>query len=185
MGGCDHDLETNSTAKRAWPYPPEARDIRWGQKYRKNKLKLSPNPATFYTATVTWKKGELVPVLGSEVLIKKPRRVVAKNDVYVTRKVIDQGLEVKRREKVASAGEEVDFMFYNSRGFCMVHTKAGAAWTPCELDETFVGVTAEEPFACEQVWWVKVSKGKVDTGWMPFDSEFMSREPPPPAAEAR
>jgi len=185
MSGCDHGAESTAIAKHAWPYPAEARNVRWGQKYQKMKLKLSPNPATFYTATVTWKKGELIEVLDSEVLIRKPRKVVAKHDMYVTMKVWDQGREVEKTIKGVEAGQIADYLFYNSRGFCLILVGDKAAWTKCDLGGSFEGVSAEQPFACDQVWWMKVRKSRVDQGWLPFEPDFMERVPPNEARAAK
>lgn len=185
LSGCDHDAESGAIVKHAWPYPAESRNIEWTAKaYERTRLKLTPNPATFYTATVSWKTGTPIEVLDSWVYVTKPRRVITNEDVWVTGKVWEQGLKVDKQFKVASTGETVDFLFYNSRDVCMIETPEGPAWTRCTLGETFEGVTADEPFACEQVWWVEVKKNKVDKGWMPFQDELMRRLPPP-AAEAK
>ena len=178
LSGCDHDVESSAVAKHAWPLPAEARDVRWGNRYKKMKLKLNPRHAAFVTATVTWKKGELIAVEDSEIIVQKPRQVVAKHDMFVTRKVWDQGVEVERTTKAVSAGDVTSFLFYNSRGYCMIQTADGPAWTKCALDGSFEGVSAEHPFACEQTWWIKVRKSKVDKGWMPFEDAFMVRVPP-------
>jgi len=61
----------------------------------------------------------------------------------------------------------------------MVGTEQVPGWTPCTLDDAFEGLSEEHPFACEQVWWVKVRKSKVNRGWMPTDLAFMERVPPP------
>ncbi|MBW1907801.1 MAG: hypothetical protein JRJ24_21455 [Deltaproteobacteria bacterium] len=118
------------------------------------KLKLKPTHAAFITATVTWKKGELIGVEDSEVFVKKPRRLVAQGAVG-------------------------SFLFYNSRGMCMVGTEHGPGWTPCTLDDAFEGLSEERSAACEQVWWVKVRKSKVAQGWMPVDPGLMERVAPP------
>jgi len=97
----------------------------------------------------------------------------------VKRKVWDQGIEVERTYRAAAQGEVGSFLFYNSRGQCMVGTEQGPGWTPCTLDDAFEGLSEEHPFACEQVWWVKVRKSKVNQGWMPVDLAFMERVPPP------
>jgi hypothetical protein len=178
MSGCDHDIESNAVAKHAWPFPAEARNVRWGDHYKKTRLKLKPRSAAFVTATVTWKEGELIEVEDSEIVIHKPRRVTAKHDVFVTRKVWDQGVEIERTVKVASAGDITNFLFYNSRGYCMILSDEGPAWTKCTLEGSFDGVTAEQPLACEQTWWIKVRKSKVDKGWMPFDDALMARVSP-------
>jgi hypothetical protein len=177
--GCDHDLKSNAVARHSWPYPADFRNLRWGDKYKQMKLKLKPTRAAFITATVTWKKGELIAVEESEVLITKPRRLVAKRDLYVKRKVWDQGIEVERTYQAATRGKVSSFLFYNSRGMCMVDTEQGPGWTPCTLDDAFEGLSAEHPFACEQIWWVKVRKSKTDQGWMPVAPELMDRVPPP------
>ncbi|MEM8610123.1 MAG: hypothetical protein AAGF92_23745 [Myxococcota bacterium] len=180
MTGCDHDTDSAAIVKHAWPYPSDARNIQWtGKPYDRVRLKLTPNPATFYTATVSWKNGQPIEVLDSWVYLEKPRNVVANEDIWVTRKVWDQGLKVDKQFKVASRGEQVGFLFYNSNDVCMVETEEGPAWTRCTLGQTFEGVTADDPFACEQVWWVKVKKSKTDQGWMPFDDALMVRLPAP------
>ncbi len=177
MDGCDHDIDSSAVAKHAWPFPAEARNVRWGNEYQKMKLKLNPRHAAFFTATVTWKKGELIEVEDSEIVFQKPRQVVARHDMFVTRKVWDQGVQVERTTKAVSAGDVANFLFYNSRGYCMIQTDDGAAWTKCTLDGSFEGVSAEQPFACQQTWWIKVRKSKVDKGWMPFEDTLMVRVP--------
>ena len=179
MSGCDHDVRSAAVARHAWPYPAEAKNILWGTRYKKMELKLKPVEAAFVTATLTWKEGELIEVQDSDVVVHKPRRVVAKHDLHVTRKVWDQGTRVSRTTKAVSEGEDAYFLFYNSRGFCLIETEDGAAWTRCSLDGSFEGVSSEEPFACEQTWWVKVGKNRIDRGWMPFDEGLMMRVPPP------
>ncbi|MBT8468197.1 MAG: hypothetical protein KJN97_05550 [Deltaproteobacteria bacterium] len=180
--GCDHDLKSTASAKHSWPYPADHRNLRWGDEYQKMRLKLKPTPVAFVTATVTWKSGELIEVEDSEVRIIKPRRLVAKRDLYVKRKVWDQGIEVERKLLAAAKGQVGSFLFYNSRGMCMVGTDQGPGWTPCSLDDAFEGLSKEQPEACEQVWWVKVRKSKVDKGWMPVMPGFMERVPPPTGA---
>jgi hypothetical protein len=180
--GCDHDVPSSAVAKHSWPYPADFRNIRWGNTYHQMKLKLKPEHAAFITATVTWKKGELIGVEDSELFFKKPRRLVAKRDLYVKRKVWDQGIEVERAYLAVAQGEVGSFLFYNSRGLCMVGTEHGTGWTPCTLDDAFEGLSEEHPDACEQVWWVKVRKSKVDQGWMPFESALMERVTTPTAA---
>jgi hypothetical protein len=183
MTGCDHDVKSSAIAKHSWPYPADYRNLQWGSRYKQMKLKLKPTHAAFVTATVTWKQGETILVQDSEVLITKPRRLVAKRDLYVKRKVWDQGIEVERTYPAAKEGEVGSFLFYNSRGMCMVGTEQGPGWTPCTLDDAFEGLSAEHPFACEQVWWVKVRKSKVHQGWMPVILELMNRLAPPDAAK--
>ncbi|MBW2588016.1 MAG: hypothetical protein JRD92_13885 [Deltaproteobacteria bacterium] len=177
--GCSHDVKSNAVAKHSWPYPADFRNIRWGSTYQQMKLKLKPTHAAFITATVTWKKGELIGVEDSEVFVKKPRRLVAKRDLYVKRKVWDQGIEVERTYLAVTQGAVGSFLFYNSRGMCMVGTEHGPGWTPCTLDDAFEGLSEERSAACEQVWWVKVRKGRVDQGWMPVDPGLMERVAPP------
>jgi hypothetical protein len=183
MTGCDHDVKSSAIAKHSWPYPADYRNLQWGSHYKQMKLKLKPTHAAFVTATVTWKQGETILVEDSEVLITKPRRLVAKRDLYVKRKVWDQGIEVERTYPAAKEGEVGSFFFYNSRGMCMVGTEQGPGWTPCTLDDAFEGLSAEHPFACEQVWWVKVRKSKVHQGWMPVMPELMNRLAPPDATK--
>jgi len=114
----------------------------------------------------------------SEVFIRKPRRLVAKRDLYVKRKVWDQGIEVEREYLAVARGEVGSFLFYNSRGMCMVGTQEGPGWTPCTLDDAFEGLSEHEPAACEQFWWVKVRKSKVAKGWMVVAPELMERVTP-------
>ncbi len=184
IAGCDHDARSNALALHSWPYPAEARDLRWGDRYQKNRLRLKPNQAAFVTATVTWKSGDLIEVEDSQIRITKPRRLVAKRDLFVKRQVWEQGVRVERTLLAAAKGQVGSFFFYNSKGMCMVGTSDGPGWTPCTLDDAFEGLSAEEPFACEQVWWVKVRKSKIDRGWMPVDTELTQRVFPADA-EAR
>ena len=179
---CDHELKSSALAKHSWPYPADYRDLRWGDRYQKVRLKLKPTSAAFVTATVTWKSGELIEVEDSEVLITKPRRLIAKRDLYVKRKVWDQGIQVERNLLAVAKGEVGSFLFYNSRGMCMVGTEEGPGWTKCSLDDAFEGLSDERPQACEQVWWVKVRKSRVDKGWMPVMPGFTERVPPPTGA---
>ena len=175
---CEHDLRSKAIAKHSWPYPADHRDLRWGEQYKKVKLKLKPTHAAFVTATVTWKEGEIIVVEDSDVLITKPRRLIAKRDLFAKRKVWDQGIEVERTYLAVAEGEVGSFLFYNSRGMCMVGTQDGPAWTPCTLDDAFEGLSEEQPDACEQVWWVRVRKSKVNQGWMPVPTGFIDRVPP-------
>jgi len=175
--GCGQNVEASAVAEHSWPYPADAKDLRWGSTYRKMKLKLKPTHAAFVTATVTWKEGELIRVEDSKVVIRKPRRLVAKRDLFVKRKVWDQGIEVERTFLAAAKGEVGSFLFYNSRGMCMVGTEGGPGWTPCSLDDAFEGLSEEDPFACEQYWWVKVRKSKVNQGWMLVEPGLMERVP--------
>ncbi len=180
--GCDHDLRSSALAKHSWPYPADYRDLRWGDTHRKMRLKLKPASAAFVTATVTWKSGELIEVKDSEVQITRPRRLIAKRNLYVKRKVWDQGIQVERELLAVAQGEIGFFLFYNSRGMCLVGTEEGPGWTPCSLDDAFEGLSEEQPDACEQVWWVEVQKSKVDRGWMPVIPGFTERVLPPAGA---
>jgi hypothetical protein len=181
--GCDHDIESDAVLKHSWPYPADHRNLRWGRHYEPMKLKLKPTHAAFVTATVTWKAGELIEVEDSQVWILKPRRLLSKRDLDVKREVWDQGIRVERTYRAAAKGEVASFLFYNSRGMCLVDTEQGPGWTACTLDDAFEGLSAEHPYACEQVWWVKVRKSRVDRGWMRFDPGLMERVPPPSAAK--
>ena len=176
--GCHHDEKANAVAKHSWPYPADLQNLRWGDKYQKMQLKLKPTHAAFITATVTWKNGVLIDVEDSEVFIKKPRRLVAKRDLYVKRKVWDQGIEVERTYLAVAQGEVGSFLFYNSRGMCMLGTQEGPGWTPCTLDDAFEGLSEDDPAACEQFWWVKVRKSKIHHGWMVVAPGLMERVPP-------
>lgn len=175
--GCDHDLESNAIAEHSWPYPADAKDLRWIARYTTVKLKLRPRQASFDTATLIFRRGDRVEIEDSQVHIIKPRRLVAKRDLYVMRKAWDQGVEVQRPFLAAAEGQPGSFLFYNSRGMCLVGTEQGPGWTPCTLDDAFEGLSAEHPFACEQVWWVKIRRSKVDQGWLPFDPALMERVP--------
>ena len=177
--GCDHNLTSNAIVRHAWPYPAEQRDLQWGDRYKQMKLRLKPTKAAFYTATVTWKSGERIEVEDSELHFRKPRQLVAKRDLFVKRTVWDQGVEVERTFQAAKKGELGTFLFYNSRGMCMVGTDEGPGWTPCTLDDAFEGLSEEHPAACEVIWWVKVRKSKIDQGWMPVDLNLMKRVAPP------
>lgn len=176
--GCDHDLRSKAIARHSWPYPAEYRDLQWGQRYKQVKLRLKPNNAAFYTATVIWKSGELIEVEDSELHFRKPRRLIAKRDLFVKRKVWEQGVEAERTVLAVRKGELGRFLFYNSRGMCMVGTDEGPGWTPCTLDDAFEGLSEEQPAACEVIWWVKVRKSRIDQGWMPVDLSLMSRVAP-------
>lgn len=176
--GCDHDVKSNAIARHSWPYPADHRDLRWVAPKKKMQLKHKPAHAAFVTATVTWDEGDLIRVDDSQVRIIKPRRLVAKRDLVVRRKVWDQGIQVERDSLVATEGEVASFLFYNSRGLCMVGTDEGPAWTPCTLDDTFEGLSEENPHPCEQQWWVEVQRRKLDKGWMLVDLALMDRAPP-------
>jgi len=181
---CDHDLRVAAVAEHSWPYPAEESALRWTGKYQKTKLKLKPNHASFVTATISFREGDLIEVLDSQVHVIKPRRLIAKRDIIVKRKVVSQGIEVEREYLVAKAGEPASFLFYNSRGHCMVDTQVGPAWTPCTFDDTFEGLSAGSPNACEQRWWIQMQRSKVDKGWMIVNPELIERVGPIPA-EAR
>lgn len=173
--GCEHDLQSRVVLKHTWPYPADLKDLRWVARYTKVKLRLKPVDAAFFTSTQIYKSGDSIHVEDSEVHVLKPRRLVAKRDLYVQRQVWDQGIQVQRPVLAAAKGELGSFLFYNSRGMCMLDTEQGPGWTPCTLDDAFEGLSADDPFACEQVWWVKIVRSKADQGWMPFDSALMER----------
>ena len=162
-------------AKHSWPYPAAERHLLWTGRYDRMKLKLRPTHAAFVTATMTFREGDFVEVLDSEVHVTKPRRLVAKRDIFVTRKVTSQGIETEQRYVVAKQGELASFLFYNSQGFCMVDTSNGPAWTPCTLEDTFEGLSPETPNACGQNWWVQVQRSKVDKGWMVVNPSHVRR----------
>jgi len=176
--GCDHDLKSNVILEHTWPYPADAKDLRWVVRYTKVKLRLKPVHAAFFTTTLTYRRGDYISVEDSQVHVIKPRRLLAKRDLYVKRKVWDQGAQVDRLVLAAAKGELGNFLFYNSRGMCMLDTEQGPGWTSCTLDDALEGLSAESPFACEQVWWVKIRRSRVDQGWMPFDPALMERVPP-------
>jgi hypothetical protein len=176
---CDHDLVSTALAKNSWPYPVDHKDLRWTGGYEKVKLKLKPNHVSFVTATLSFREGDLIEVLDSEIRITKPRRLIAKRDLIMKRKVMRQGIEVTREFLVAKAGEPASFLFYNSRGNCMVDSEDGPGWIPCSLDDTFEGLSAERPNACEQQWWVQMERSKVARGWMTVRPDRVERVGPP------
>lgn len=172
---CDHDFRTNAVAKNSWPYPASQRNLRWTGRYDRVKLKLKPNHASFVTATLTFREGDFIEVLDSEIHVTKPKRLVAKRDIFVTRKAVRQGIETEQKYLVAREGEPASFLFYNSEGFCMVQTDDGPAWTACTLNDTFEGLSAEAPYACSQSWWVRIQRSKVDRGWMLVNPTVVQR----------
>ena len=176
---CDHGFRSNAVAKHSWPYPIDHKDLRWTAGYQKVKLKLKPTHAAFVTATVSFRAGDLIEVTDSEVHITKPQRLIAKRDLMITRKVMSQGIEVNREFLIAKAGEPASFLFYNSRGQCMVDGENGPGWVPCSLDDTFEGLSAENPYACGQRWWVQTQRSKVDRGWMVVSPDRVERVGPP------
>jgi hypothetical protein len=176
--GCDHDLRSRVILEHTWPYPADFKDLRWIDRYTTVQLRLRPVHAAFVTATLTYRRGDFVPVEDSQVHVIKPRRLVAKRDLVVLRKVWDQGTQVDRHVLAAAKGELGSFLFYNSRGMCLLETEQGPGWTACTLDDSFEGLSAEHPFACEQVWWVKVRKSRIEQGWIEFDASLMERVPP-------
>ena len=179
---CDHDLRVRAIAKHSWPYPADRSNLRWTAKHQKARLKLKPNHASFVTATISFREGDLIEVLDSQVHVMKPRRLIAKRDIGVKRKVISQGIEVERDITVAKAGDPASFLFYNSQGYCMVDTDVGPAWTPCTFDDTFEGLSPETPNACEQHWWIQVARSRVDKGWMIVNPDVVERVVPPDEA---
>ncbi len=181
--GCDHDLESDATVEHSWPYPADMRNLRWVGRYKKVHLKLKPTHAAFHTATLVVRKDDRIEPEDSFVHVTKPRRLVAKRDLYVTRKVWDQGFQVERRELAAAKGELGSFLFYNSRGMCLLDTDRGTGWVPCTLDDSFEGLSAESPFACEQTWWIELKKSKLERGWLRVDPALMERLPEADAAK--
>jgi hypothetical protein len=177
---CDHDLRSSAVAEHSWPYPADHQDLRWTGGYQKTRLKLKPTHAAFVTATISFREGDLIQVLDSQMHIIKPRLLIAKRDIVVKRKVINQGIEVERDHLVAKAGEPAGFLFYNSRGHCMVATDDGPSWTPCTFEDTFEGLNAENPNACEQNWWIQMQRSKVDKGWMIVNPKVVERIGPAP-----
>jgi hypothetical protein len=179
---CDHDIRIGAVAKHAWPYPAEYRNLRWTGDYAMYELRVRPTPAAFITATVGFRAGDVIEVLDSHVQIYKPRRLVAKRDLYVTRTVWNQGVEVEQSELAVAKGEVGSFLFYNSQGMCIIATNGEPAWTPCTLDDAFEGLSADSPYACEEEWWVQLQKRRIDKGWMVIDPTQVERLAPPPTA---
>ena len=175
---CDHDIKTSTMLKGTWPFPAEYRDLRWIGGNQRIKLKLKPVHAAFSTATVTWPNDSKLEVKDSQVRVLKPRRLVAKRDLLVKQKRIEQGVEVERTYPAVRKGEVGSFFFYNSRGMCLVGFAEGAGWTPCTLDDAFEGLSAENPHPCEQEWWVELERRKVDKGWTIVYPDLMERVPP-------
>ena len=176
---CDHDVLLSAVVRHAWPYPADYRDLRWVGGYQMAELRLKPTPAAFITATISFRDGDVIEVLDSQVQIKKPRRLIARRDLFVTRREWSQGVEVERTELAVAKGEVANFMFYNSEGLCVIGTDDGPGWTPCTLDDAFEGLTAENPDACEQDWWVQAKKKrKIDKGWMIVDPATVERIAP-------
>ena len=173
--GCDHDQRTNVTLPHTWPYPADAREIRWTDGREKTGLKIKPRGVAFRTATVTWKKGQDMGASDSQVVVTKPRRLVAKRDMQVRREIWDQGRRVEATAGEIKKGDVVSFLFFDSRGSCLVRFGGGTGSVPCTLEDSFEGLSAEHPFACEQVWWVKVRRAKRSKGWLVFDEELMER----------
>lgn len=173
--GCDHDLKSTAVTRHSWPFPAELKNLVWTAGYQKAKLKLKPTHASFVTATISFREGDPIEVLDSELHIMKPRRLIAKRDIVVTRKAISQGIEVKREYLVAKAGDPASFLFYNSEGYCLVQTEVGPGWTPCTWDDTFEGLNPDDPNACEQHWWIEIARSRVDRGWMIVNQEVVQR----------
>ena len=181
---CDHDFKTSAVLKNTWPYPAEYRNLTWVGGSQRIKLKLKPNHAAFTTATVSWPADSFLEVKNSQIRIMKPRRLVAKRDLFITRKEMEQGIEVEKTYPAAKQGEVGSFLFYNSRGMCLVGFEKGSGWTPCTLDDAFEGLSADNPHPCAQEWWVELERRKVDKGWTLVFPDLMERVPPP-ATEAR
>ena len=175
---CDHDYRANVMLKNTWPYPAEYRDLRWVGGKQRITLKVKPVHAAFVTATVSWPPDSPLEVRDSQVRVLKPRRLVAKRDLLVTRKGIEQGLEVTKTYPAVKKGEVGSFLFYNSRGMCLVGLEGGWGWTRCTLDDAFEGLSAEDPHPCEQEWWVELQRRKVDKGWTLVYPDLMERVPP-------
>lgn len=172
---CDHDVRMSAVAKQSWPYPAEYRDLRWTGGYARLELRLKPTSAAFLTATIGVREGEILRVLNSEIQIAKPRRLVAKRDLFITRTEVSQGVQVERNELAVAKGEVGNFLFYNSEGRCIIGTEKGPGWTECTLDDAFEGLSAANPFACEQAWWVQLQRRKIDKGWMIVEPAFIER----------
>ena len=181
---CDHDFGSTAVLKNTWPYPADYRDLRWTGGSQKIKLKLKPVHAAFSTATVSWPPDSLLQVKNSQVRILKPRRLIAKRDLFITKKVVEQGIEVQKTYPAVMQGEVGSFLFYNSRGMCLVGFEKGSGWTPCTLDDAFEGLSPDDPHPCAQEWWVELERRRADKGWTLVYPDLMERVPPT-ASEAR
>ena len=131
---------------------------------------------------MSWPADSFLEVKDSQVRILKPRRLVAKRDLFIKRKEVEQGIEVERTYRAAKQGEVGSFLFYNSRGMCLVGFEKGSGWAPCTLDDAFEGLSAESPHPRAQEWWVEVERRKVDKGWTLVYPDLMERVPPPSSA---
>ncbi len=180
---CDHDIRMKAEVDHTWPYPAEYRDLRWAGGYAKLELRLKPSSAAFITGSLGVRDGDILRVLDSKIRITKPRRLVAKRDLMVKRMEWSQGVQVERSELAVAKGHVGNFLFYNSQGLCIIGTPSGPGWTECTLDDAFEGLSAQNPFACEQLWWIQVQKRKVDKGWTVVEPglvERILRETPDP-----
>lgn len=183
--GCDHGIKSNAELAHTWPYPAYARTIRWGNERHNTGLKLRPREIAIRTATVRFDKGELIEPSDSHLVITKPRRLVAKHDMAVRRQVWDQGRLVLQVTGEIRAGDTVNFLFFDSGSSCLIDTDQGLSYVGCTLDDSFEGLTAEHPSACEQTWWLRVRLSKVDKGWFVFDPALMARLPAPARSDTQ
>jgi len=133
---------------------------------------------------VSWPPDSLLQVKNSQVRILKPRRLIAKRDLFITKKVVEQGIEVQKTYPAVMQGEVGSFLFYNSRGMCLVGFEKGSGWTPCTLDDAFEGLSPDDPHPCAQEWWVELERRRADKGWTLVYPDLMERVPPT-ASEAR
>lgn len=172
---CNHDVFMSAVAEHSWPYPAEYRDLRWAGDYARLELRLKPTRAAFLTATIGVKDGDILRVIDSQIQVAKPRRLVAKRDLFVTRTEVSQGVQVERTELAVAKGEVGNFLFYNSEGRCIIGTDKGPGWTECTLDDAFEGLSKTNPFACEQAWWVQLQRRKIDKGWLIVEPSFIER----------
>lgn len=173
--GCEHDTKVNLAFPKTWPYPADDREIRWRGTSMRIGLQMKPHSSAPRTGTTSWKDGEDMKVIDSQVVVRKARRVVAKHDLAVRREVWDQGRKLVQTTLAVKAGGTVDFVLYDSRGSCLIVTEEGLASVACDLDGTFDTVTRDNPYACEEVWWFKVDKARTTRGWFRFDPERMER----------
>jgi hypothetical protein len=173
--GCEHDTELNLAFPKTWPYPADDRQLRWRGPSMRVELQVKPRNSAPVTGSSRWKDGEGMEIVDSQIVVHKARRVVAKRDLTVSREVWDQGRKIVQSMLAVEAGATVEFLLYDSRGTCLIMTPQGLASVSCNLQDTFDTVTPDNPYACEETWWLKVDQGKMTRGWFKFDPKRMER----------